>query len=609
MTRTPWLAGALTAAAWGCQPPAYVDDNPFRCVADEDCVAGYRCAAAVCTPGARTDGQAPDGAAADEGPAADARPLDAMAADLSVPDQDSPDQGPPDQGPPDAGPCAADTACADPTPYCVDGACRPACMGGGLCCDGGRPLPAYEVVTDVICLDLDDPCAGTAEATVESGTCDPDRGTARPAPEVPGVPLACDPGSYCNPEALDGASVCIVEPTCAPGYCAGAAAQARCGRPDAGRCVADACRPWTGLRQTDNARGPTVPVSGQWSGGFERQQAGEIGATYLDRDTSLTWFVPPADALQVNDLPAAHRACERLRLNDLSGWRVPTYWELSTLIGRGFPLPNAGRLISRTLDERNVPAYLEWAPAQADGIDAAGFLANGGVALGLCVRFNTGEAHRWPQARGFGDNVRWTDPWTGNRWQTAEPIPTDGDPNAACRRVHAGMRAPQASEALGLLDLSGHSGPPPLDVFTGDVGGDEIPVQLSTGGVPRWGRLDRTNGALVLGLAPPNGQGPGQLTLRCVLPAGRRCGDDAACDPLSRCTGGYCLPTHDCTQSPDGTPCNDDQWRCRGQVCQQPIAGDRDGDGVFDADDNCPDVANPDQADGDGDDVGDACSP
>jgi hypothetical protein len=35
--------------------------------------------------------------------------------------------------------------------------------------------------------------------------------------------------------------------------------------------------------------------------------------------------------------------------------------------------------------------------------------------------------------------------------------------------------------------------------------------------------------------------------------------------------------------------------------------GDRDGDGVIDADDNCIDVANPDQANGDGDAFGDAC--
>ncbi len=41
--------------------------------------------------------------------------------------------------------------------------------------------------------------------------------------------------------------------------------------------------------------------------------------------------------------------------------------------------------------------------------------------------------------------------------------------------------------------------------------------------------------------------------------------------------------------------------------CPRPDPTDKDGDGIANADDNCPSVANPDQADGDNDGVGDVC--
>jgi hypothetical protein len=42
---------------------------------------------------------------------------------------------------------------------------------------------------------------------------------------------------------------------------------------------------------------------------------------------------------------------------------------------------------------------------------------------------------------------------------------------------------------------------------------------------------------------------------------------------------------------------------------EQPPAPDKDGDGVADAIDKCPDVADPDQWDSDADGLGDACDP
>ena len=44
-----------------------------------------------------------------------------------------------------------------------------------------------------------------------------------------------------------------------------------------------------------------------------------------------------------------------------------------------------------------------------------------------------------------------------------------------------------------------------------------------------------------------------------------------------------------------------------GDACEADTTADSDGDGVADDADNCPNVANADQADADGDGVGDAC--
>jgi hypothetical protein len=72
-----------------------------------------------------------------------------------------------------------------------------------------------------------------------------------------------------------------------------------------------------------------------------------------------------------------------------------------------------------------------------------------------------------------------------------------------------------------------------------------------------------------------------------------------------------------------GVPCSTDGLCPEGQVCMETVcqipgaidasvdtkAPDRDNDGVPDMMDNCPDVANPDQANEDDDKFGDACDP
>jgi len=94
--------------------------------------------------------------------------------------------------------------------------------------------------------------------------------------------------------------------------------------------------------------------------------------------------------------------------------------------------------------------------------------------------------------------------------------------------------------------------------------------------------------------------------------------DPVVCSAVDQCAmAGTCNPaTGVCVTppKPDGSPCDTGSLvvcsvpdTCQGGTCVAGGGGDRDGDHICDADDNCPDYANPDQSDLDHDGVGDVC--
>ncbi|MBN1944488.1 MAG: hypothetical protein JW797_02375 [Bradymonadales bacterium] len=84
-------------------------------------------------------------------------------------------------------------------------------------------------------------------------------------------------------------------------------------------------------------------------------------------------------------------------------------------------------------------------------------------------------------------------------------------------------------------------------------------------------------------------------------------GDGVVCTDIDECALGTdnCDPNATCTNTEGGFTCTCNQgYLGDGVTC---TIADRDGDGILDADDNCPDVYNPGQENNYGTDLGDAC--
>ena len=86
---------------------------------------------------------------------------------------------------------------------------------------------------------------------------------------------------------------------------------------------------------------------------------------------------------------------------------------------------------------------------------------------------------------------------------------------------------------------------------------------------------------------------------------GTTCTDDADCDDGQFCNGAETCLAGVCQSGSSpcsaGQSCDEDTDTCDAAVT------DADGDGVLDSEDNCPDSANSDQQNSDGDELGDAC--
>jgi len=81
----------------------------------------------------------------------------------------------------------------------------------------------------------------------------------------------------------------------------------------------------------------------------------------------------------------------------------------------------------------------------------------------------------------------------------------------------------------------------------------------------------------------------------------RACAPGGSCPPSYTCCGGYCVLPSTCPGPADASP----TWE--GPRADLNLVIDRDGDGVPNEKDNCPDGYNPSQADADKDGFGDVC--
>jgi hypothetical protein len=168
------------------------------------------------------------------------------------------------------------------------------------------------------------------------------------------------------------------------------------------------------------------------------------------------------------------------------------------------------------------------------------------------------------------------------------------------------------------------------------TGGETIDAENNWWGCPTGANTGTCDTASANVDTSPFLAGP-SVSAPCGCTTDAQCNDGLACTGSETCTAGACVagtpvdcsglddqcnvgtcdePLGTCSAVPvaNGTACDDGfacslPDTCQGGACAAGGVGDGDVDTVCDPDDNCPADANPDQADFDGDDLGNVCDP